>query len=155
MFGENDTPFGAVFGGVGGSLQGRKRQNEKEKFPNLFNDQHPPAKFAQTLFSLFGEGQEQDVNLRPLGPQVVVDGYDVQVPVQWRGTYQERAFKVLHDSLKDLVRAAWTESGAVEGSSADRGAKGMGSVVFGWVGQIVRRGVLMRGEEWVEWDGKA
>ncbi|KAF2032973.1 hypothetical protein EK21DRAFT_109427 [Setomelanomma holmii] len=81
-------------------------------FPSLFSANHPPGALALTLFSLFGEGHTERADLRPLGPdapsgaspaplngtdwvnpiltalqrplgeEVVVDGFDVQVPAE-------------------------------------------------------------------------
>jgi hypothetical protein len=77
--------------------------------------------------------------------------------VQWRGTYQERQFKGLFDRLTELTREAWEESGGIEGGERDLGARGMGGVYFGWVGEMVRRTVMFSEARkgWVEWDGKA
>ncbi|CAO2658096.1 Nn.00g073560.m01.CDS01 [Neocucurbitaria sp. VM-36] len=145
-------------------------------FPNLFDVSHPPSAFALTLFSLFGDGQTERADLRPLGPdvsayaaqrsavlmlarplgeEVVVDGFDIQVPSQWKGTYQDTSFKALVSSLRQLTRDAWAASGAVEGGPGDLGAYGRGVVYFGWVGGLLKTReakVLRKG--WVEWDGQ-
>ncbi|KAJ4366424.1 hypothetical protein N0V83_008060 [Neocucurbitaria cava] len=94
---------------------------------------------------------------RPLGEEVVVDGYDVQVPAQWKGTYQDSQFKTLVASLRELNRQAWTASGGVEGGPNDLGADGRGVVFFEWVGEMLKREVVTEvvREGWVEWDGQA
>lgn len=93
---------------------------------------------------------------RPLGEEVVVDGFDVQVPAQWKGTYQDQSFKSLVVRLRELNRDAWRESGGVEGGPGDLGADGRGVVYFGWVGELLktREAKLMR-QGWVEWDGQS
>jgi hypothetical protein len=91
---------------------------------------------------------------RPLGEEIVVDGYDIQVPVQWKGTYQDARFKDQVVRLRELNRQAWIESGGVEGRPGDLGADGGSVVYFGWVGEVLKReaGVTFKGEGWVEWD---
>ncbi|KAH8728480.1 hypothetical protein GQ44DRAFT_48459, partial [Phaeosphaeriaceae sp. PMI808] len=94
-------------------------------FPNLFDSAHPVSAFALPLFSLFGEGHTERADLRPLGPgtpssaspaalngtdwvdpiltalqrplgeEVIVDGFDAQIPAGWKGAYQEGQFKAL------------------------------------------------------------
>jgi len=97
-------------------------------FPNLFDDSHTPVALAEILRSLFGPVTEDftgsSSSPRPLGPGAVLDGFDVQVPVLWKGTYQDRQFHALVNALKD----------AVEGSL----------VYFGWTGEMLGR----RGVEW-------
>lgn len=88
---------------------------------------------------------------RPLGEEVVVDGFDVQVPAEWRGSYQDTAFHALTRELRRLSREAWIESGEDDGGPADKGADGEGVVFFGWVGGAVKRGEEREG--WKVWDG--
>ncbi|KAL1648161.1 hypothetical protein SLS61_007033 [Didymella pomorum] len=119
-------------------------------FPNLFDNRHVPSAFALTLFSLFGEGSTERADLRPLGPdtptdngidwitrplgeEVVVDGFDVQVPADWKGTYQEGLFNDLVTRLGELNDEAWTESGAKKGGPNDLGVDGKGVVFQGWL----------------------
>ena len=93
---------------------------------------------------------------RPLGEEVVVDGFDVQVPVDWKGTYQERSFRAFVARLRELNREAWLEEGAVEGGPGDLGADGKSVVYFGWTGDLLRKredAVTVAREGWVEWDG--
>ncbi|KAJ4375504.1 hypothetical protein N0V86_007036 [Didymella sp. IMI 355093] len=134
-------------------------------FPNLFDSTHVPSAFALTLFSLFGEGRTERADLRPLGPdtpaedgitwvekplgeEVVVDGYDVQVPRDWQGTYQEGQFNALVSRLRELNDQAWTESGAVNGGSGDLGADGKSVVFQGWNRKrSVQRIVMVGGYE--------
>ena len=93
---------------------------------------------------------------RPLGEEVVVDGFDVQLPSQWKGKYQERAFRSFVGRLKGLNREAWVENGAVEGGPGDLGADGKGVVYFGWTGGSLKaREVVVSKEGWVEWDGSS
>jgi hypothetical protein len=161
------------------------------QFPNLFDGSHTPSAFALTLFSLFGEGHTERADLRPLGPdapsgaspealngtdwinpiltalqrplgeEVVVDGFDVQVPAEWKGTYQDRQFQSLVGSLKGLHDEAWTESGGEEGGPADLGADGKGVVYFGWVGGALKvrsKGLEVQADTkrqgWKEWNGE-
>lgn len=87
------------------------------EMPNLFNPTHTPSDFARTLFSLFREGRTERANLRllgsdvpspaspaplnstdwitsprPLGEEVIIDGFDMQLPSDWKGTYQDEQF---------------------------------------------------------------
>jgi hypothetical protein len=161
-------------------------------FPNLFDPSHPPSAFALTLFSLFGEGHTERADLRPLGPdapsgsspeslngtdwvnpiltalqrplgeEVVVDGFDVQVPAEWKGTYQDGQFDDLVDRLKQLHNEAWTESGGVVGGPADLGADGEGAVYKGYIGGVLEtRSVGLRvvadakRKGWYEWNPMA
>ncbi|KAL6711107.1 hypothetical protein ACN47E_006982 [Coniothyrium glycines] len=89
---------------------------------------------------------------RPLGEEVVVDGFDVQVPIQWKGTYQDNAFKAFVARLRQLNGQAWKETGAVEGGPGDLGADGRSVVYFGWTGELLKRDAKLP-EGWVEWDG--
>jgi hypothetical protein len=123
--------------------------------PNLFDERHPPSAFALTLFSLFGEGHTERAELRPLGPdadesagedgvkwavvskplgeEVMVDGFDVQIPAEWKGTYQVGRFEAFVQRLRELSEEAWKEGGEVKGGTADLGADGKGIVVQGYV----------------------
>lgn len=135
-------------------------------FPNLFDERHVPSGFALTLFSLFGEGRTERADLRPLGPEtpvgegvawverplgeeVVVDGFDVQVPVDWQGTYQEGRFDALVERLGELNDEAWTAGGGVRGGKGDLGADGKGVVFQGWSGRkrAVQRVMMVGGFE--------
>jgi hypothetical protein len=119
--------------------------------PNLFDATHHPTSLALTLFSLFGEGHTERADLRPLGPdptnttaspvswfsrplgeEVVVDGYDVRVPSSWKGTFQDGEFKKLVGRLRELNGDAWLQSGGKKGGAGDLGADGKGVVVFEW-----------------------
>lgn len=93
---------------------------------------------------------------RPLGEEVVVDGFDVQLPVQWRGKYQDTKFRNFVARLRDLHRDAWRQSGGIEGAPGDLGADGKAVVYFGWVGGLMHRrseGTSKAG--WIEWDGRS
>jgi hypothetical protein len=126
-------------------------------FPNLFDERHAPSAFALTLFSLFGAGKTERADLRPLGPltnttginwstrplgeEVVLDGFDVQLPRSWEGTYQEKQFDALAERLGELEDEAWA-------AGEDLGAEGRGVVLKGWLdedegeeGEKRRRGV--------------
>jgi hypothetical protein len=135
-------------------------------FPNLFDERHVPSAFALTLFSLFGEGRTERADLRPLGPdtpaedgidwvarplgeEVVVDGFDVQVSRDWQGTYQEERFNDLVTRLGELNDEAWTESGGVKGGPGDLGVDGKGVVFQGWLStkRAVQRVVMVGGYE--------
>lgn len=135
-------------------------------FPNLFDDRHPPTALALTLFSLFGAGKTERADLRPLGPflnttgitwptrplgeEVVLDGFDVQLPRAWQGTYQDEQFEALAERLGELEEEAWAADG-------DLGVEGRGVVLRGWnededgekrrrgVGRGVGRVVMVRG----------
>ncbi|KAF2638432.1 hypothetical protein P280DRAFT_551538 [Massarina eburnea CBS 473.64] len=102
--------------------------------PNLFNPRHPPTAFALTLFSLFGAGTTERKDLRPLGPDpvpdtvpdptlpsdpqalsslllhrplgenVVLDGFDVRVPGEWKGRYQGDLIEDFVGRLRELER---------------------------------------------------
>lgn len=134
-------------------------------FPNLFDSRHVPSAFALTLFSLFGEGKTERADLRPLGPdtpaadgidwvakplgeEVVLDGFDVQVPRDWQGTYQEGQFDGLVTRLGELNDEAWKASGGVRGGKGDLGVLGEGVVFQGWNRKrSVQRVVLVGGFE--------
>ncbi|KZM28063.1 carbohydrate metabolic process [Ascochyta rabiei] len=134
-------------------------------FPNLFDERHVPSAFALTLFSLFGEGKTERADLRPLGPdtpaedginwvtrplgeEVVIDGFDVQVPRDWQGTYQEGRFNDLVSRLGELNDEAWTSSGAKKGGPGDLGVDGKGVVYQGWnKKRSVQRVVMVGGFE--------
>ena len=114
-----------------------------ESFPNLFDERHPPSApaLALTLFSLFGAGKTERADLRPLGPllnttaitwptrplgeEVVLDGFDVQLPRAWQGTYQDEQFEALAERLGELEDEAWA-------AGEDLGAEGRGVVLQGW-----------------------
>ena len=70
---------------------------------------------------------------RPLGEEVVVDGFDVQIPAEWKGTYQGGRFEVFVQRLRELSEEAWKEGSEVKGGTADLGADGKGIVVQGYV----------------------
>lgn len=121
--------------------------------PNLFDALHVPTSLASTLFSLFGEGHAERADLRPLGPdapsafspdgikwitkplgeEVVVDGFDVRTPGQWKGTPQAALVDTFVGALRDSVQKAWTDGGAKVGAEADLGVDGPGVVVSGWI----------------------
>lgn len=97
---------------------------------------------------------------RPLGEEVVIDGFDIQVPAEWRGSYQDTAFHEFVRELRRLSREAWRDSGAVEGGPGDLGADGDGVVYFGWIGGGLKArsvsleaGVDEKREGWTAWDG--
>jgi hypothetical protein len=99
---------------------------------------------------------------RPLGEEVVVDGFDVQVPADWEGTYQDTQFKELMKDLKGLHKEAWKTSGGVEGGKDDLGADGKGVVYFGWIGgalSVRSKGLKVRADlkrvGWVEWSARS
>ncbi|KAF2246835.1 glycoside hydrolase family 18 protein [Trematosphaeria pertusa] len=120
--------------------------------PNLFDARHPPTSFALTLFSLFGEGHTERADLRPLGPEtpstaspdgirwvarplgeeVVVDGFDIRLPREWKGTYQAGQFQKFARRLRELIDEAWREGGGMKGGVGDLGADGKGVVLMGW-----------------------
>jgi hypothetical protein len=96
---------------------------------------------------------------RPLGEEVVVDGFDVQIPAEWKGTYQDGEFKDLVRRLEELIDEAWRDSGEVVGGAADLGADGKGVVYSGFVGSLLRTrsaGLRVQADVkrvgWVEWD---
>lgn len=157
-------------------------------FPNHFDESHPSSSFALTLFSLFGEGHTEHADLRPLGPdvpsgasppvlngtnwvkpiltalqrplgeEVVVDGFDVQIPAEWKGTYQDKRFEEVVARLKSLHDEAWFGSGGVVVGPADMGADGKGVVYQAHIGGAlkVRSPVLtvvadVKKEGWVDW----
>jgi hypothetical protein len=152
---KNPQPFGPYFGSLGrnGSIE---EAVVSPRQPNLFDAYHPPSAFALTLFSLFSEGHTERADLRPLGPleldgmsddspdgvkwwskplgeEVVVDGFDVQIPREWQGTYQEEQFIDFISRLRELTDAAWAESGSKKGGVGDLGADGKGVVYQGWI----------------------
>lgn len=151
------TPWGGYYGNASSV--------EEVSFPNLFDSRHVPSAFALTLFSLFGEGRTERADLRPLGPdtpaeagitwvtkplgeEVVVDGFDVQVPRDWQGTYQEGQFNDLVTRLGELNDEAWTASGGVEGGANDLGVDGKSVVFQGWNRKrSVQRVVMVGGYE--------
>jgi hypothetical protein len=146
-------PFGPYFGDI--DPGGVNKSRVHNSMPNLFDERHPPSAFALTLFSLFGEGHTERAELRPLGPdadesagedgvkwavvskplgeEVMVDGFDVQIPAEWKGTYQVGRFEAFVQRLRELSEEAWKEGGEVKGGTADLGADGKGIVVQGYV----------------------
>jgi hypothetical protein len=148
-------PFGSYFGedGVAGEEGDGNgmlaRQVPRKQHPNLFDPTHPPTSFALTLSSLFGETRTERADLRPLGPEssgsgidwvnrplgeeVVVDGFDVQVPREWKGTVQGGLFEDFAQRLRELTDEAWADGGAKKGGQHDLGADGKGAVLLGWV----------------------
>ncbi|KAF9692165.1 hypothetical protein EKO04_010054 [Ascochyta lentis] len=152
------TPWGGYFANGSAPAQGLL-------FPNLFDERHIPSAFALTLFSLFGEGKTERADLRPLGPdtpaedginwvakplgeEVVLDGFDVQVPRDWQGTYQEGKFNDLVSRLGELNDEAWTSSGGKKGGAGDLGVDGKGVVFQGWnKKRSVQRVMLVGGFE--------
>lgn len=145
-------PFGPYFGSIGPG--GINEAVVSNKHQNLFDEYHPPTALALTLFSLFGEGHTERADLRPLGPltpknpsaapdgikwwskplgeEVVIDGFDVQVPSEWKGTYQSGQFDAFVKRLRELVDESWKDAGAEKGGKGDLGADGKGVVVQGW-----------------------
>lgn len=93
---------------------------------------------------------------RPLGEEVVVDGFDVQLPVQWKGKYQDTKFRNLVARLRELNSDAFKESGGIESGPGDLGADGESIVFFGFTGQLRKaREALASKVGWVEWDGSS
>ncbi|KAF2112102.1 hypothetical protein BDV96DRAFT_602555 [Lophiotrema nucula] len=160
--GVSDYPFGAYFphndnGTVNASASasvGATVTVERSPHPNLFDESHPPSALALTLFSLFGEGHTERADLRPLGDEdayvadpdinwfakplgeeVVVDGFDVQVPSEWKGTYQGERFGEFTGRLRELVDEAWKETGGdgADGGPVDLGSDGEAVVLSGFV----------------------
>ena len=129
----------------------------EEPLPNLFDELHPPSSFALSLSSLFGETRTERADLRPLGPdtpssstsssslagipwvtrplgeEVVLDGFDVQIPREWAGTTQGALFEDFAESLRKLEDDAWREGGGEAGGVGDLGGYGKGVVLVGWV----------------------
>ena len=121
--------------------------------PNLFDTIHSPASLAATLSSLFGEGHAERADLRPLGPdtpsaaspdsirwivkplgeEVVVDGFDVRTPGQWKGTPQADLVSDFVGFLREKTQSAWKESGGKKGGPNDLGIDGPGVVVSGYI----------------------
>ncbi|KAF2846926.1 hypothetical protein T440DRAFT_404657 [Plenodomus tracheiphilus IPT5] len=93
---------------------------------------------------------------RPLGEEVVVDGFDVQLPVEWKGKYQDTMFRNFVTRLRELNRDAWKQTGGIEGGPSDLGADGKAVVYFGWVGELLkRREAAVNKAGWIEWDGSS
>lgn len=121
--------------------------------PNLFDAVHTPSGLAATLWSLFGEGHAERADLRPLGPdapseaspdrikwvvkplgeEVVVDGFDVRTPGQWKGTAQARLVDGFVEALREKEQVAWKEIGGKTGGLGDLGVDGPGLVVSGYI----------------------
>ncbi|KAF3002664.1 hypothetical protein E8E13_009595 [Curvularia kusanoi] len=153
------APWAGYNNSTSTNARGRKRA---PLFPNLFDERHVPSAFALTLASLFGESATERADLRPLGPdtpagdegikwverplgeEVVVDGFDVQVPREWQGTYQEGRFDALVQRLGELNDEAWTKSGGVKGGKGDLGVDGKGVVYQGWNKREVERRAVQR-----------
>ena len=128
------------------------------------NNSRPPASL-QLSSPVFGAGHTERADLRPLGPdtgttwrplgsEVIIDGFDIQLPSEWAGTYQEARFKQLVRDLQGLIHEDWVGSGGVAGAPGDSGSQGEGVVYFGEVGGALRvRGEGNGREGWVEWSG--
>ncbi|PSN66597.1 hypothetical protein BS50DRAFT_676372 [Corynespora cassiicola Philippines] len=152
-------PFGAHFPSPSASsfsppegLEARRQQEDEDEEakrdrmgypPNLFTPTRNPSALALTLHSLFGEGPNAPSSgpgdddgvrwlSRPLGDEVVLDGFVVQVPTEWKGTYQGRQFDEFAKRLRALIGESWEESGGVKGGPGDLGADGKGAVVMAW-----------------------
>ncbi|KAF1998590.1 glycoside hydrolase family 18 protein [Amniculicola lignicola CBS 123094] len=148
--GEEILPFGPYFGLAPVPPNGSTPEIVHKTPPNLFDARHPPSSLALLLFSLFGAGHSERADLRPLGPdqpnsssgdgegirwvgrplgeEVVLDGFDVQVPGEWRGMWQEAGWRAFVERLRELGEEA-------ENEGEDGGAEGKGVVVLGWVGE--------------------
>ena len=112
--------------------------------PNLFDPEHRPSALALTLFSLFGNGKTERADLRPLGPdhsegsdvvkwlerplgeEVVLDGFEVLVRGEWKGMVQGELWEEFIKNLRDLGDFRDTEE-------ASKGEDRKGVVVSGWV----------------------
>jgi hypothetical protein len=152
--GQSGLPYGPYYA-TGGLTFNETTGADEGPLPNLFDAAHPSSAFALTIFSLFGEGHTERDDLRPLGPdtpnaasadgiswsggvskplgeEVVVDGFDVQVPVEWKGTYQGRQFQELVTSLREMVKGAY-DMNRGQRAGVDAGAAGPGIVVQSWV----------------------
>ncbi|KAL5416343.1 hypothetical protein PMIN03_002144 [Paraphaeosphaeria minitans] len=136
-----------------GNLTSVKVDGKTVPAPNLFDAAHTPTGLAATLFSLFGEGHGERADLRPLGPdapsafisdkiewvvkplgeEVVVDGFDVRTPGQWKGTAQAALVERFVGSLREDVEKAWKDGGGKKGGLNDMGVDGMGVVVSGYI----------------------
>ena len=55
----------------------------------------------------------------------MLDGFDVQLPRAWQGTYQDMQFDALAERLGELEDEAWMAGG-------DLGAEKRGVVLRGW-----------------------
>ncbi|KAF2259546.1 hypothetical protein CC78DRAFT_571784 [Lojkania enalia] len=121
--GSSDLPFGPYFPPTNtwdDASDSTSVNVERNPPPNLFDSEHSPAELALELFAIFGaalpppqRGYEND---RPLGPGVVLDGFDVQIPREWKGTWQGDRFLELAGRLRGLG-----------------GMFGGGEVLVGWV----------------------
>jgi hypothetical protein len=149
--GQAAQPFGSYFGENTGEVEGGGDGNgtNRKQHPDLFDPTHLPKSFALTLSSLFGETKTERADLRPLGPdplapgingitrplgeEVVVDGFDVQIPREWKGTVQGGLFEDFVQRLRELNDESWADSGATKGGKNDLGVDGKGIVLVGWL----------------------
>lgn len=86
----------------------------------------------------------------------------MQIPAEWKGTYQDGQFADLVSRLKSLHDESWEESGGVVGGKDDLGADGKGVVYSGWIGGALRtRSPSLtvvtdhQRKGWVEWNPMA
>jgi hypothetical protein len=68
-----------------------------------------------------------------LGEEVVVDGFDVRTPGQWKGTPQADLVSDFVGFLREKTQSAWKESGGKKGGPNDLGIDGPGVVVSGYI----------------------
>jgi len=86
----------------------------------------------------------------------------VQIPAEWKGTYQDGQFADLVSRLRELHDESWEESGGIVGGKDDLGADGKGVVYSGWIGGALRTrspGLTVVADAqrkgWVEWNPMA